>query len=322
MKSKEPIKCHAFLYEIDSELASNLKNFFQNVPNVKFLQLEGFPDDEIVGEIVSTFCQKLISLTLNLNFLNCVDKQRLTDEGICDFIEDSNQNLEHLDLSQLSIPNISAKSVITLHKLKCLRKVELRDVHLQYFDLYYKSDFVIKSVKVLSIYCGLRDEKIQDLIFIIDQLFIELKYLAFHQISYQNPKNYSQLKLQHLNRTLQSFSIEETVCLDQLFSTFPNLIEVSCLRCNSYGDDTYPPEIKKSETKIWPLNKFKISYTNITSLSPLVSILKNMPSLKHFYLVSNTINIDDIRLHLPKNCEIEILKGDANKICRDSFIEF
>ena len=77
---------------MEQDFDKDLEKFIQNIPNLKVLKLEGFPDDEIVGQVIPKNCSNLVSLTLNLNFSNCVDKRRLTDEGICDFIEDSNKN--------------------------------------------------------------------------------------------------------------------------------------------------------------------------------------------------------------------------------------
>ena len=74
-----------YVYEFDQDLGKNLEKFFQNIPNLKVLKLGGFPDDEIVGQIIPKNCSKLASLTLDLNFSNCGDKRRLTDEVMLDF---------------------------------------------------------------------------------------------------------------------------------------------------------------------------------------------------------------------------------------------
>ena len=281
---------------MEPDLAEDLEKFFQNVPNLKVLKLKGFPDDEIVGQIIPKNCSKLVSLTLNLNFSNCVDKRRLTDEGICDFIEDSNKKVEHLDLSQISLaPTLSAKSVIGLYKLEKLTRLQLRNSHFEYIDIFKIKENT--SVKSLSVHCELCGEKIDKIILIIDKLFTKLNKLEFHQISFQNPKNYSNLNLKHLNSTLKSFSIDEIINCDSLMNNFPNLEEISCYGC------AHPfPQSSKN----WPsLKKFTIlrySFDN-SILSPN---LQKMTHLENFHIVSNDLNIKDIKPYLPKTCIINV----------------
>ena len=120
--------------------------------------MDAFPDDEIVGNILVKTCKNLVGLSLESNFTNCVDKERLTDEGICDFIEDSNQKLQMLDLSKALSANISAKTIVNLSQLKCLTTLGLHSAQFNHFNLYFKSQ-EIHSVTHLSINCGFGREK-------------------------------------------------------------------------------------------------------------------------------------------------------------------
>ena len=305
------IKCN-FLYELEPNLAQDLEKFFQNVPNLKVLRLKGFPDDEIVGQIIPKSCSKLISLTLNLNFSNCRDRRRLTDEGICDFIEDSNKKLEHLDLSQISLaPTLSAKSVIELYKMEKLTRLQLRNSHFEYIDAFKIKENT--SIKALSVHCELRGEKINKIILMIDKIFTTLNQLEFHQISFQNPKNYSNLDLKHLNNTLKSFSIDEIINCESLMNNFSNLEEISCYGC------AHP--IPQS-CKNWPsLKKFAIlrySFDN-SILSPN---LQKMTNLENFHLVSDDLKINDVKPYLPKTCNINIERENMTEFSKDNFIVF
>ena len=301
-----------FLYELEQDLAENLEKFFQNIPNLKVLKLGGFPDDEIVGQIIPKNCSKLASLTLNLNFSNCVDKRRLTDEGICDYIEDSNKKLQHLDLSQISLaPTLSAKSVIGLYKLEKLTRLQLRNSHFEYIDVFKIKENT--SVKSLSVHFELCGEKIDKIIRIVDEIFTKLNKLEFHQISFQNPKNYSNLDLKHISSTLQSFSIAEIINCDSLMNNFPNLEEISCYGC------AHPfPQSSKN----WPnLKKFSILRDNFDH-SILSPNLQKMTHLQNFCIISNDLSIKDVKPHLPLTCNINIETENMIKCSKDDFINY
>ena len=301
-----------YVYEFDQDLGKNLEKFFQNIPNLKVLKLGGFPDDEMVGQIIPKNCSKLASLTLNLNFSNCGDKRRLTDEGICDFIEDSNKTLQHLDLSQISLtPTLSAKSVIALYKLENLTRLELRNSHFEHIEAFrIEENTSLKSLSVYSAFCG---EKIDKIILIADKLFTKLNKLKIHRISFQNPKNYSNLELKHLPTTLQSFYIEEIINCESLINNFPNLEEISCFGCAH-------PFPQSSEN--WPnLKKITILGDNFDR-SIVFPNLQKMTQLQNFCIISNDFNINDVRPYLPLTCNINIETEDMIECSKDHFIDF
>ena len=297
-------------------MTENLEKLFKNTPNLKFLKMTAFPDDEIVGNILVKTCKNLIGLSLESNFTNCVDKTRLTDEGICDFIEDSNQKLQILDLSKALSANISAKTIVNVSQLRCLTKLGLHSYQFEHFNLYFKGQ-EIHSVIQLSINCGFSGEKFADLLSNIDKLFVKLKSLSFQEIVYQSPKEYSNLNFVNLNKTVVDFSIEESISIGDLISIFPELIELSCL---GYS---YPPSTENSEMSFnaFKLKKFSLLRFN-SNLLTLKIILKNMPNLENFLLASDVISIKDVKPTLPLNCDVEIVKEHMNKLRKDSFMEF
>ena len=135
----------------------------------------------------------------------------------------------------------------------------------------------------------------------------------FHQISFQNPKNYSYLDLKHLNNTLKSFSIDEIINCESLMNNFSNLEEISCYGC------AHPiPESSKN----WPsLKKFAIlrySFDN-SILSPN---LQKMTNLENFHLVSDDLKINDVKPYLPTTCNINIERENMTECSKDNFIVF
>ena len=302
-----------FLYENNYDLTENLEKLFKNVPNLKHLKMDAFPDDEIVGNILVKTCKNLVGLSLESNFTNCVDKERLTDEGICDFIEDSNQKLQLLDLSKALSANISAKTIVNLSQLKCLTKLGLHSAQFDHFNLYFKSQ-IIHSVTHLSINCGFGREKFAHLLSNIDKLFVKLKSLTFQEIVYQSPKEYSDLKLTNLSENLEAFSIEESISIGDLLAIFPKIKELSCMGC-------YNPPSVDSEVTFSGITKFSLLRFNFEP-ERLRKILKNMPNLEKFVLVSDTVEVKDVKPNLPLNCDVEIVKENMNKVHKDSFMEF
>ena len=275
--------------------------------------MDAFPDDEIIGNILVKTCQNLIGLSIESNFTNCVDKERLTDEGLCDYIEDSNKKLQILDLSKALSANISAKTIVNLSQLKCLTKLGLHSAQFEHFNLYFK-DQEIHSVTQLSIKCGFGREKFATLLTNIDKLFVKLESLSFQEIVYQSPNEYSKLNLVNLSENLVAFSIEESISIRDLVSIFPKIEKLSCMGC-------FNPPSWHSEVNYVGITKFSLLRFNF-ELEVLQKILKNMPNLERFLLVSDTVGIKDVKPNLPLNCDVEIVKENMNKVRKDSFMEF
>ncbi len=154
-----------FAYEVQGEkLKDDLVIFLRKAPNLSDLTIEAFCDDEILAEIVAQNCPKLKSLKIVLESLSCADNRRLTDDGIIDFIEDSNLNLCQMDLSECVASDVTFKSLRILPKLTHLVAIKLYSEHLQCFDLFFNQDSIHPGVKKLSIVVSLFDTDFSGLV--------------------------------------------------------------------------------------------------------------------------------------------------------------
>ena len=143
---------YGFKYEVnENEWKTRLSRLLKKLPNLSEINLlNGFCDDDVIC-LVGKYCNRLTVKRIRIccAATECADPERLTDEGMCEFIDrysgtyglegDSDVPpavLTHLDLSDCHYPNITAKTLSNLGKLKYLKRVDLRLMHFQWGELF------------------------------------------------------------------------------------------------------------------------------------------------------------------------------------------
>jgi hypothetical protein len=246
----------SFLYEIeDLKLKKNLAKVLTKLPNLDRLTMNGFCDDDILASIVGGFrcCQNLKHLTISNNFQNCPDNQRLTDEGFCDFIDNlktSSPMLQTLDISDVKVCSVSAKSVIKLKELTTLKSLSISyEPHLEWLEhaiQYYPGDSITnQNVKDLKIDIFSLEKKISVKILleqILDRIFTNVISLTFlndwDSNIWSNIHQHQIMELNSLSKSLKSFHGSNPYRIELLDKVFPNLEDLSFNQLNDFKCET------------------------------------------------------------------------------------
>ena len=146
---------NSFRYEAnDDEWKMRLAKLLKNLPNLsEIILLNGFCDDDVIS-LIGKNCDrcKILRIRICCEDFECADPERLTDEGMCEFIDRFSGSygregyeipdgvppatLTHLDLGDCHYPNITAKTISSLGKLRNLERVDLRLMHFQWGELF------------------------------------------------------------------------------------------------------------------------------------------------------------------------------------------
>ncbi len=150
---------NAFKYEIhDADLKSKLEKVLRKMPNVRHLILHNFVDDDVLSMVARINAKSLDTLEIKTFPLGCVDDHRLTDEGVCDFVDDIlrvKPVLKQVDFSDVFVSRIQAKSILYFNKIPSLTNIKLQPQHLTHLDnaiAHCKSeDYRNKSVRQIAV---------------------------------------------------------------------------------------------------------------------------------------------------------------------------
>ena len=163
------------LYEkYENDWKSRLHRLLKMLPNLSEITLlNGFCDDDVIC-LIGQHCDrlKLKKIRICCEDFECTDPDRLTDDGLCEFIDrlsgsysiEGHRNdtdvipaaLVHLDLGDCHYPNITSKTLSNLGKLKNLNKIDLRLLHLRWGEMFLEDNQTneICRANILSLSVG------------------------------------------------------------------------------------------------------------------------------------------------------------------------
>ena len=240
----------SFHYESkDKDLKDLLIDVLSNAPNLAQLTIKSFCDDEILAEIIAKKCPKLQVLKIELTPMLCPNKNRLTDEGFIDFIEDTKakETITKLDVSH-AFCNISLRSVGLMYKFSKLVELHINlDMlsHLQW-DPKPPQNLSVRKLSITFI-----DIISNDQLRLLDGMFPKVASLRFDPFSIPslNPLKISSCKDLFKNWT-KSITCFHGACLNfdhlvNLVKVFPALIVISVYTETNYVISDETPISKK-----------------------------------------------------------------------------
>ena len=163
------------LYEkYENDWKSRIHRLLKMLPNLSEITLlNGFCDDDVIC-LIGQHCDRLNLKKLRIccEAFECTDPDRLTDDGLCEFIDrlsgsysiEGHRNdtdaipaaLAHLDLGDCHYPNITSKTLSNLGKLKNLNKIDIRLLHLRWGEMFLECNQTneICRANILSLSVG------------------------------------------------------------------------------------------------------------------------------------------------------------------------
>ena len=237
--------------------------------------------DDILAEVIAKHCHNLTRLALICKPLSCPNKNRLTDLGLIDFIEDSvaRNKIETLDLGDAVACNITLQSIVKLRKLPNLRNLSINENHFPQNELTFDEfDNENKNVQIKNLTVQLEFVAIRhpDYLKSLDILFPSVETLT---ISNRPPFEGKVIPCSNWaeNVKILKCDIDSYRRLKNVLKNFPNLVSLTIV-CQ-FKMVVYSSDLEQVPNKIEYL---EIDYTYAENRNAIRTLFSMFPKLKHF----------------------------------------